>query len=63
MKTLIEMVHEVYGEEKYWTEEQLLQLKAFADLIRADEREACAKVCDVIYCDYCADAIRARGQE
>ena len=26
------------------------------------EREACAKVCDVFYCDYCADAIRARGQ-
>jgi hypothetical protein len=26
------------------------------------EREACAKVCDVIYCDYCAGAIRNRGQ-
>ena len=25
------------------------------------EREACAKVCDVFYCDYCADAIRNRG--
>jgi inorganic pyrophosphatase len=60
MKTLIEMVHEVYGEEKYWTEEQLLQLKAFAALVRADEREARAKVCDVIYCDYYANTIRAR---
>jgi hypothetical protein len=39
------------------------ELKTFAALVRADEREACAKVCDVIYCDYCADAIRARGQE
>ena len=25
------------------------------------EREECAKVCDVIYCDYCAGAIRAKG--
>jgi hypothetical protein len=25
------------------------------------ERKACAKVCDVFYCDYCADAIRNRG--
>ena len=41
----------------------------FADLIRADEREACAKVCEKQE-DYgplcetpydCADAIRARG--
>jgi hypothetical protein len=39
------------------------ELKAFATLIREDQREACAKVCDVIYCDYCADAIRAMGQE
>jgi hypothetical protein len=28
---------------------------------RLAEREACAKVCDVFYCDYCADAIRSRG--
>jgi hypothetical protein len=26
------------------------------------EREACAKVCDVIYCDYCAGAIRSGRQ-
>jgi hypothetical protein len=25
------------------------QLEAFADLVRADEREACAKVCDAKY--------------
>jgi hypothetical protein len=36
-------------------------IEDFAALVRADEREACAKVCDVIYCDYCAGAIRARG--
>jgi hypothetical protein len=46
MKTLIEMVHEVYGEERYWTEKQLLQLKALTVLVRADERERLAKVFD-----------------
>ena len=45
-----------------------------ADLLVASEREACAKVCDLISDDYdgtpagtgadnCATAIRARGQE
>ena len=43
----------------------------FADLIRADEREACAKVCDELHWPWnmgdnsgpkeCAEAIRARG--
>jgi hypothetical protein len=46
MRTMIEMAHEVYGEHTFWTEAQLLRLKAFADLVRADEREACAKVCE-----------------
>jgi len=52
-------------------------LKAFAELVRADEREACAKVCDDLPTPErmsldneslweaatldCADAIRARG--
>jgi hypothetical protein len=36
-------------------------LDAKLDLAVAMEREACAKVCDVFYCDYCADAIRNRG--
>ena len=44
--------------------------KKFADLIRADEREACAKVCDVlaVHPEYASEvtklaalAIRARG--
>ena len=46
--------------------------RKFAALIRADEREACAKVCENIYegneaCgdwpspEQCAEAIRARG--
>ena len=39
----------------------------FADLIRADEREACAGLCDrfanrMMSAQECADAIRARGQ-
>ena len=49
---------EFYGEE----------LKAFEALVRADEREACAKVCDAFQARdvgmqpaECAGAIRARG--
>jgi hypothetical protein len=37
-------------------------LKAFEALVRADEREACAKVADrYVMCDPIAKAIRARG--
>jgi hypothetical protein len=37
-------------------------LKAFEALVRADEREACAKVCDDYFgFNAIADAIRARG--
>ena len=40
------------------------ELQAFADLIRQDEREACAQVCDSMldWADHyvCAVAIRAR---
>ena len=70
MRTMLEMAHEVYGEHTFWTEAQLLRLKAFVALIRADEREACAMVCDDIDAEYegedvlatwCSKAIRARG--
>ena len=77
MRTMIEMAHEVYGEHTFWAEDQLLKLKAFADLVRADQREIDAKVCgelvpnmsrtanDASVWDVatfdCADAIRARG--
>jgi hypothetical protein len=47
------------------------EIERLVELARADEREACAKVCDK-YAEYscnpsnfaeqCADAIRARGQ-
>ena len=50
---------------------QLGALEKFADLIRADEREACAKVCDELHWPWnmgdnsgpkeCAAGIRARG--
>jgi hypothetical protein len=50
-----------------WAEHEL---KAFEALVRADEREACAKVCEYQeeygpLCETsseCADAIRARGE-
>jgi hypothetical protein len=47
MRTLIEILHEVYGEHTVWNEAQLLKLKQLERLVRADERsierEACAK--------------------
>ena len=46
MKTVIEMAREVYGEHTFWTGPQLERLERFAELVRADEREACAKAAD-----------------
>ena len=50
-----------------------LDRQKFAELIRADEREACAKVCDELHWPWhmgdnsgpkeCAAAIRARGEQ
>jgi hypothetical protein len=43
-----------------------LDVEKFAELVRADEREACAKVCETFYnheAKDCAEAIRARGSE
>jgi hypothetical protein len=46
-------------------------IEHFAEFVRADEREACAKLCETKHfsCPFktsgaqqCADAIRARGQ-
>jgi hypothetical protein len=39
----------------------------FAELVRADEREACAEICEDLIgtramAKHCADAIRARGE-
>lgn len=46
------------------------ELERFAELVRADEREACAKICDSVNsydnpmtANDVADAIRARGKQ
>jgi hypothetical protein len=81
MRDTIEMAREVFdittdhrGRETFSADSY--GLEDFAALVRADEREACAKVCDDINAKYkwpddvaervasqwCADAIRARGE-
>ena len=76
MKTTIDMAREVYGAHTEWSGAPLDRLEQLVALVRADEREACAKVCDDINAKYkwpddvaervasqwCADAIRARGE-
>ena len=74
MKTVIEMAREAelianegyQGTGWFWGQDNL---ERFAELVRADEREACAKVCDVlaVHPEYAsevtklaASAIRAR---
>jgi len=45
-------------------EDVIERFKAFEALVRADEREACAKVCDDLHPDWkwrAAESIRARG--
>ena len=72
MKTVIEMALEA-GCKPFdfeCTVAHTTDLERFAELVRADEREACAKVCDW-YVDYssnpmnfaenCAQEIRARS--
>jgi hypothetical protein len=73
MKTTIDMAREVKMPYDFVTGEpiNLEKLKAFEALVRADEREACAKACDKRYmgdnnredmeAKRCAAAIRARG--
>ena len=73
MKTVIEMAREAgftQPEGETWYEAFPQCIARFAELIRADEREACAKVCDVTVLgdEYLtavintyADAIRARS--
>ena len=68
MKTIIEMAREadVYCTTRQPTFDAMLE--RFAALVRADEREACAKVCEEevgvwpsLGPRHCAEAIRARG--
>ena len=67
MKTIIEMAREA-GLWPAVTDTFPKELQAFAELVRADEREACAKVCepqeehdDPLTAWKIAAAIRARG--
>ena len=62
-KTLIEMAHEA-GWQYADGDDGYKPLWRFAELVRADERESCAKVCEdkgYYSAVVCADAIRARG--
>jgi hypothetical protein len=62
MKTTIDMAREVYGAHTEWTGAPLDRLEQLVALVRADEREACAKECK--FDRTSADieiAIRARG--
>jgi hypothetical protein len=77
MKTTIDMAREVYGAHTEWSGAPLDRLEQLVALVRADEREACAKVCDELVPDMsrtandasvwdvatfdCAIAIRNRG--
>jgi hypothetical protein len=70
MKTTIDMAREVYGAHTEWTGAPLDRLEQLVALVRADQREIDAKVCDVlaVHPEYASDitklaaaAIRARG--
>ena len=76
MKTIIEMAREVGFAVNASNDPNSPRFKAFAELVRADEREACAKVCEEQEYHYwratedqdftpidCANAIRARGNK
>ena len=69
MRDTIDMAHEAgidawWDSGGDWRETFDEHLKAFEALVRADEREACAKVCDDLHPDWkwrAAESIRARG--
>jgi hypothetical protein len=62
MRDTIELAREAGADTlMYWDIEKL---KRFEALVRADEREACAKVCDDLHPDWkwrAAESIRNRG--
>jgi hypothetical protein len=72
MKTIIEMAREAGIQDAYSDTPHkgvMAQLERFAALVRADEREECAKVAErfepdekTSYVTYASTAIRARGQ-
>jgi hypothetical protein len=61
-ETLLMMTKTAYGLYAFTHKD----LEQFATLVAADEREACAKVCETFYnheAQDCAEAIRARGEQ
>ena len=69
MKTIIEMAREanaMHNIIEEWVTFDYTELERFAELVRADEREACAKVAEAfgemgLGVNSAAKAIRARG--
>ena len=68
MKSTIDMAREVYGAHTEWSGAPLDRLEQLVALVRADQREIDAKVCEslpmqqeVDVRDQCAAAIRNRG--
>jgi hypothetical protein len=70
IKELAEQADLLWSErDGYWKAyDDSNDLERFAELVRQDEREACAKVCESIDAEYeagsayaCAEEIRARG--
>jgi hypothetical protein len=72
MKTTIDMAREVYGAHTEWSGAPLDRLEQLVALVRADQREIDAKVCENwtqtpettgMELALCANAIRARGKQ
>ncbi len=67
MRDTIDMAREVYGAHTEWSGAPLDRMERLVALVRADEREACAKVADYYSMHDqdtpadIAEAIRARG--
>jgi hypothetical protein len=70
---IIEMANQAELCQSIWIDDEgpeIASLVAFAKLVAAKEREACAKVCADLMdspeligdCHVCVDAIRAKGQ-
>ena len=62
MKTITEMTREAGLPEAWISETGVLKwsdLEHFAALVRADEREACAKLFPQPYIEYCGEEIQA----
>jgi hypothetical protein len=63
----LEIFQEVYGKDYVFTETELSRLMGVADLVRQEEREACAVLCETECAQNdgitCAEEIRRRGEK